>query len=485
MAEFVTGFQTLEGIKKYDYLHLGNKPDSFSSALKGSKSGTVVRMDDVSPIIHNIGCKIKSKNLFNTLSDFKNGDYIYENATLTLSARYIHKFIELEAGRTYTFSCKSTRTGTTGGGVHIRAYTEDQKTYVDLPGGSQISILSPTVTVTMPAGYPVIRLAFYGHSLDTDTGTSTYTEIMLEEGSEATGYVPYVDPATATVIGCGKNLLDLSRATFTGATYNEAANGITCNINNGYYGGARIDYLNNFLLVNKGKSLTFSIASAINGALISIVIYGTRTDGKTNQEGSATGKREISFPISEAFTEITGLEVRVNRQTTAFTDTTTVVSNMQIEVSETATDFEAFKAASTYAPGENGAVDEIYSLSPSMTFMTDTVNTVVEIEYQRDINKAIKELEQILSPARIVYINILASAWTGGNDLYSQVVNVPGVTKNSQVDLTPSIEQLVIFYNKNLTFVTENVNGVVTVYAIGQKPENDYTMQATVTEVNR
>ena len=65
------------------------------------------------------------------------------------------------------------------------------------------------------------------------------------------------------------------------------------------------------------------------------------------------------------------------------------------------------------------------------------------------------------------------------------MVDVPGATKNSQVDLTPSIEQLVIFYNKNLTFVTENVNGVVTVYAIGQKPENDYTMQATVTEVNR
>ena len=49
--------------------------------------------------------------------------------------------------------------------------------------------------------------------------------------------------------------------------------------------------------------------------------------------------------------------------------------------------------------------------------------------------------------------------------------------------MTPSVEQLVIFYEKDLTFVTENEGGVVTVYAIGQKPTNDYTIQVTITEV--
>mgnify|MGYP003290228117 CR=1 FL=1 len=85
--------------------------------------------------------------------------------------------------------------------------------------------------------------------------------------------------------------------------------------------------------------------------------------------------------------------------------------------------------------------------------------------------------------ARIAYVNILANKWTGTKSPYSQVVTVEGVTANSQVDLTPSVEQLVIFYEKDLTFVTENDGGVVTVYAIGQKPANDYTIQATVTEV--
>ena len=88
------------------------------------------------------------------------------------------------------------------------------------------------------------------------------------------------------------------------------------------------------------------------------------------------------------------------------------------------------------------------------------------------------------SPARIVDIELLADKWVGTESPYSQVVDISGVTEHSQVDLTPSVEQLSIFYNKNLAFVTENEDGIVTVYAIGQKPTNDYTMQATVTEVN-
>ena len=87
------------------------------------------------------------------------------------------------------------------------------------------------------------------------------------------------------------------------------------------------------------------------------------------------------------------------------------------------------------------------------------------------------------SSAMIGEVTLLASKWVGSDHLYSQVVNIDGITENSQVDLTPSVEQLVVFYEKDLTFVTENDGGVVTVYAIGQKPTNDYVVQITVTEV--
>jgi hypothetical protein len=88
------------------------------------------------------------------------------------------------------------------------------------------------------------------------------------------------------------------------------------------------------------------------------------------------------------------------------------------------------------------------------------------------------------SSARIADVTLLANKWVGTASPYSQVVAVDGATECSQVDLTPSVEQLAIFYEKDLAFVTENEDGVVTVYAIGQKPENDYMIQVTITEVS-
>ena len=81
-------------------------------------------------------------------------------------------------------------------------------------------------------------------------------------------------------------------------------------------------------------------------------------------------------------------------------------------------------------------------------------------------------------------VELLADCWvSGGENLWSQVVDIHGVTANTQIDLTPSAEQLAIFRNKDIAFVAGNKGGVVTVYAIGQKPTNDYTMQITMKEV--
>ncbi len=85
--------------------------------------------------------------------------------------------------------------------------------------------------------------------------------------------------------------------------------------------------------------------------------------------------------------------------------------------------------------------------------------------------------------SRIVNVTLPSSKWEGADSLYSQVVTIDGITEYSKVDLLPSVEQLAIFHNKDVTFVTENEDGVVTVYAIGEKPVLDYSMQAQMTEV--
>lgn len=120
--------------------------------------------------------------------------------------------------------------------------------------------------------------------------------------------------------------------------------------------------------------------------------------------------------------------------------------------------------------------------SKGNTTVSNDASAHMEIEYVMDAKKYI---DSMLSPAtRITSVSLPASRWTGSGTLYSQVVSLPGITENSQVNLAPSVEQMATFYEKDITFVTENDGGVVTVYVIGQKPQNDYTIQADIVEVS-
>ena len=68
---------------------------------------------------------------------------------------------------------------------------------------------------------------------------------------------------------------------------------------------------------------------------------------------------------------------------------------------------------------------------------------------------------------------------------YGKRVNVNNatITPYSKVDLQLTSEQTAILYGKGLAFVAENDTGVVTVYCIGNIPDENYTFQVVVTEV--
>ena len=110
-----------------------------------------------------------------------------------------------------------------------------------------------------------------------------------------------------------------------------------------------------------------------------------------------------------------------------------------------------------------------------------------------DLEEVIEELNELKKTVALLYsktavktvdIILLSSAWVeDGVNRYSQIITVDGTTQYSKIDLQPTPEQLTIFYEKDVAFVTENDNGIITIYCIGQKPANDYTIQATITEV--
>ena len=104
-------------------------------------------------------------------------------------------------------------------------------------------------------------------------------------------------------------------------------------------------------------------------------------------------------------------------------------------------------------------------------------------EHVVSINERVAILEENRFAKNINNVTLLSDNWVGEVSPYSQVVDIAGTTPHSKVDLQPSADQLTVFHEKDLTFVTENENGVVTVFCIGQKPTNDYIIQAVITEV--
>lgn len=130
-----------------------------------------------------------------------------------------------------------------------------------------------------------------------------------------------------------------------------------------------------------------------------------------------------------------------------------------------------------------GMENEESPVDTNPDILTQLLTRITTVEnYIRDNDLTIPGGDGGLA-TRLVNLTLPSSEWTGADHLYSQVVTIPGITKYTKVDLLPSVEQLAIFFNKNISFVTENENGIVTVYAIGDKPLMDYTMQAQITEV--
>lgn len=116
------------------------------------------------------------------------------------------------------------------------------------------------------------------------------------------------------------------------------------------------------------------------------------------------------------------------------------------------------------------------------TFVDGDVLAAAHLNRMED---AIAELYSIVgSTVSVSEVELLAENWVGVASPYSQVVTIRGATEYSQIDLKPTIEQLAIFHDKDLAFVAENEDGMITVYALGDKPQNDYTIQVSVTEVN-
>ena len=86
-------------------------------------------------------------------------------------------------------------------------------------------------------------------------------------------------------------------------------------------------------------------------------------------------------------------------------------------------------------------------------------------------------------PLKMTTVNLFTDNWVGTNSPFSQIVSVSGATSNSKIDILPTPEQLVELQDADIALMISNDNGIVTAYAMNNKPTNDYTMQVLITEV--
>ena len=270
-----------------------------------------------------------------------------------------------------------------------------------------------------------------------------------------------IDFSSVKVSRYGKNLIDDNKKHF--------------NLSNIFFGINEVPTANTGILLQAGiYTLSVEIEDGLGCNLYVL-------DGASSLF-VAYGKTSLTFELTE--------EKRCNFK--VYHENYTSPNNLicaQLEVGNSVTPYKTFIEPTTYTPNADGTVEGITSLSPNMTLLTDTDGAIIECEYNRDANKVIAELIALIgsggggSASYISYITLSASKWQGAASPYSQVVTVAGATEYSKIDINPSVEQLAIFHQKDIAFVAENEDGVVTVYCIGQKPTADYTMQITVTEV--
>ena len=371
-----------------------------TDALQDTASGSTILIDDISPVTHEMGVKVRSKNLI---------PYPYYNFSLE------------QNGVTATLGNDGSITlnGTATENVAFKIYDNTNGTKKDF-------IVKPGIKYTV-SGIPngALSTTYYlrittindrAHDFTVDNYTQQFNitedtsvkwafvavkkgvtinnvvfKPQLELGTTATAYTPYEDLTAVKVTRCGKNLFDTINAVKLngGSSFSITNNAITVS-QNGNYNYASANVLIPQSLI--GKIVTISAKSNTSGANVA----GLRIQW-VSDSGGATGDMILGRPDSAGNIVVTGtvptqpdethnnlcLMLYSNSTGTLETGTTytATYSDIQIELGSTATDYEPYITPTDYTPNADGTVNGVTSLYPNTTLMTDTDGVIIDCEY--------------------------------------------------------------------------------------------------------
>ena len=368
-----------------------NIPDQkeFANALKGSARGEVIRIDDVSPLEHNVSVKVASKNLWDngsttsqkgigTWTITQTGASFARNGSTGATYMFSKKF-KITKGTTITFSCSKT------GDAALSFYKD--KVWGDLLKRTIGNVLSYTATEDTSILPAII--------IDSTHNEVVMTDIQVEIGNVATEYEPYVDITSSEVIVRGKNLVAPSdfkefsnhpEVLIDGdkITIPPTSSGLV-------YGMTTKEDAPVLKTLKPGKTYSFSVES--------VSAHGTQnwgwrinyTDGTLSTLDDTTSGLIRIFTIPEG-KQIKSVAFYVDFTSMVF-DSAVVIEKPQITLSDKKEEYVPYDAGgSTFTPKADGTIDAVKSISPTMTLATDKEGVVIDLEYNKDTNKVIEKL---------------------------------------------------------------------------------------------
>ena len=376
------------------YNRVNNLFNAVANAIKGTVSGSVVRVDDVSPVEHSPVVKVHGKNLIVfpyaesnasregiswVIDETDNGLIINgtaaQNTSFNVSMR-AQKKIPLKKGKKYTFSCLSNFTATTGY-AFLQSVSNDVTT-------NTVSVRSGSATFTATEdGFAVIGVVLLKDSVFENEKIL----LQLEEGNTATEYTPYVEPATVTVKRCGKNLA------YGGSTQETTNSGITFKRTKGS---------SVFVINGTAEKLYSTVATSsifLPAGTYTASVYGLNTLSSNEDRcylwDSQNEKVITNYVMDNKPKTFTINEPKMARIEIVFGIGSTYSNKtvrLQLEHGNTATEYVECEDFTEHTPSAAGTVEGITSLSPTMTLLTDTDGITIECEYNKDTNKVIEKL---------------------------------------------------------------------------------------------
>lgn len=412
------------------------------NAIKGSVRGEFVKIDDISPAMHNIDCWVHGKNLFDGV--LNKGILRSSSFEVDMTDSEVYRTIKMHVPKPGVYTVSFSKP------VYIARLVKD-RSYVVTSGYSNVSNYTFTVKTAEDVGI-TFRDAVSSDTLWDDTNT-----VHIEQGSIPTEYEPYIDPTTIIVTKFGKNLFDVSKKATT-----ETVNGVTITrigdqikLNGTLTTDSNLFNSSFYLFGGLGNKYTLSYVhdgGVISGGMSSICVGAKDTTDSTSSRQSwlnITMKNENdSFTNTLSCPYIKDFWFYV-KAGTKFED---YRIRIQLEVGDTATEYETAKSE-VYRPNGNGLVN-VLSESNIVTIFTNYSRSVVECEYNRDTGKAIDNT--VKEYTNTTFANALEGSKTGEAIALTDVSPVEHVT-----DVKVRSKNLIPFPYANTTVTRDGITFTV------------------------